>query len=128
MNIETASRLDYLHEVDRRLGDAIFCLEEIHAFPEIVGILKMARVAAIEDYDDTENALHDQREKEHRKENIPNSIRWDVFERDNFTCRSCGSRKLLTIDHIIPEIRGGTLDMNNLQTLCKSCNSKKGTK
>lgn len=60
------------------------------------------------------------------KTNIPNDIRWEVFERDNFTCKKCGSRRLLCIDHIFPEALGGKMSLENLQTLCKSCNSRKG--
>lgn len=57
---------------------------------------------------------------------IPSKTRWEVWERDNFTCQHCGQRKDLAVDHIRPESKGGSLDMDNLQTLCRSCNSKKG--
>lgn len=63
-----------------------------------------------------------------KKEYIPNHIRWGVWERDNFTCQQCGSRKYLSVDHIKPESRGGTLDPENLQTLCSKCNSSKGAR
>jgi len=62
------------------------------------------------------------------KQPIPPEIRWSVWERDNFTCRHCGSRKYLSIDHIYPESKGGSLEISNLQTLCKPCNSRKGVK
>jgi hypothetical protein len=62
------------------------------------------------------------------KEIIPSEIRWVIWERDNFTCKICGSRKYLSIDHIIPESKGGKLIESNLQTLCKSCNSRKGAR
>jgi 5-methylcytosine-specific restriction endonuclease McrA len=64
----------------------------------------------------------------HQKKPIPESIKWKVWERDNFTCKKCGSRQFLSVDHIFPEVKGGTLDMDNLQTLCKSCNSAKGAR
>lgn len=59
---------------------------------------------------------------------ISNGLRRAVYERDNFSCLHCGSREQLSIDHIIPWSKGGSHDFGNLQTLCKSCNSKKGTK
>lgn len=63
-----------------------------------------------------------------KKEKIPNDIRWIVWERDNFTCKKCGGRKNLSVDHIYPESKGGSMDLDNLQTLCRRCNSKKGVK
>lgn len=57
---------------------------------------------------------------------IPDDLRWKVWERDDFTCRHCGSRRFLSVDHIHPESKGGTLALDNLQTLCRSCNSRKG--
>jgi len=59
---------------------------------------------------------------------IPNHFKWLVWERDNFTCKHCGSRKNLSVDHIIPESKGGQLTMENAQTLCRSCNSRKGAR
>jgi len=59
---------------------------------------------------------------------IPNKLRWDIWVRDNYTCLHCGKRRDLSIDHIIPVKNGGRTVEENLQTLCKPCNSKKGTK
>lgn len=59
-------------------------------------------------------------------------IRLIVFARDGFHCRGfdgnpkCSKSKFLTVDHIIPVVRDGTDDLENLQTLCFSCNCKKG--
>ena len=53
-------------------------------------------------------------------------IRWDVWERDNFTCQECGVRRCLTIDYIEPQVNGGGDEIENLQTLCGACNSSKG--
>ena len=62
------------------------------------------------------------------KQKIPTHIRWKIWQRDNFICQLCGSRQYLTIDHIHPESKGGTLDEDNLQTLCRSCNSRKSSR
>jgi len=64
----------------------------------------------------------------YRKHPIPRSIRDQIFERDNYTCQHCGSTEALSVDHVHPESKGGTLDLSNLQTLCRSCNSKKGAR
>jgi 5-methylcytosine-specific restriction enzyme A len=57
-------------------------------------------------------------------------LRWRIFDRDGYRCRHCGASGAdtdLTIDHIQPVSRGGTNAESNLQTLCRSCNSRKGT-
>lgn len=56
---------------------------------------------------------------------VPDSLRWEVFERDDFRCRECGSRRRLQADHIQPRSKGGLTTFDNLQTLCISCNSRK---
>lgn len=48
-----------------------------------------------------------------------------IFKRDNYQCVYCGSRKELTLDHVIPKSRGGTNDWTNLVTSCSKCNVKK---
>lgn len=63
-----------------------------------------------------------------KKEIIPADVRWAVWERDNFTCQRCGVRKHLSVDHIHPESKGGKATVENCQTLCRSCNSKKGNR
>jgi 5-methylcytosine-specific restriction endonuclease McrA len=65
---------------------------------------------------------------EPKKKPIPADIRWAVWERDNFTCQHCGGRRNLTVDHIYPESKGGEMTMDNAQTLCKTCNSRKGAR
>ena len=55
-------------------------------------------------------------------------LKWKVWERDNFTCVTCGARRDLTLDHILPTSRGGATSYENLQTMCGHCNSKKGAK
>lgn len=66
-----------------------------------------------------------QKELVYKKSPIPSDIRWIIWERDDFTCQYCGIREDLSIDHIMPEARGGKLIRSNLVTACKKCNSKK---
>lgn len=62
------------------------------------------------------------------KKVIPADLRTKVFERDAYRCVHCATHLSLTVDHIKPESKGGTLDFDNLQTLCRPCNSRKGVK
>jgi len=62
-----------------------------------------------------------------RKAVISQELRTRVFERDAYRCLRCGTHLNLTADHIHPESMGGETVFENLQTLCRSCNSKKGT-
>lgn len=51
-----------------------------------------------------------------------------IFKRDNGECVYCGSKRHLTIDHIIPRSRGGKNTWTNLVTCCSNCNLKKGNR
>lgn len=51
-----------------------------------------------------------------------------IYKRDNFQCAYCGSKKNLTIDHVIPKSRGGDNSWENLITSCITCNREKGNK
>jgi len=55
-----------------------------------------------------------------------NLTRQNIFKRDNNECQYCGTRRELTIDHVIPKARGGKDTWTNLVTACKRCNAKKG--
>jgi 5-methylcytosine-specific restriction endonuclease McrA len=51
-----------------------------------------------------------------------------IFLRDNYSCQYCGRSELpndLTLDHILPQSRGGKSVWENLVTCCRRCNSKK---
>lgn len=59
---------------------------------------------------------------------ISSKLRWDVFRRNGYQCVYCGCDHDLTVDHILSERRGGATILENLQTLCRPCNSKKGAR
>ena len=65
-----------------------------------------------------------------RRKSIPGRLRHKVFQRDGYRCRECGATNketTLHVDHIKPVSKGGTNDLNNLQTLCEKCNLAKHT-
>lgn len=64
---------------------------------------------------------------EHRLKVSP-SIRAKVFANDGGKCKQCGSDSDLQVDHIIPWSKGGAHGIHNFQTLCGTCNRKKGAK
>lgn len=62
------------------------------------------------------------------RKNIDDDIRSIVYARDNYTCQGCGSTENLSVDHRIPRAKNGPDDLSNYRTLCRTCNSKKGSK
>ena len=59
---------------------------------------------------------------------VSESLRNKIYERDGYKCLACGCTTNLSLDHIIPFSKGGKTESDNLQTLCKSCNSRKGNR
>lgn len=57
---------------------------------------------------------------------------WEKIKEENdYSCASCEKSEpevQLTLDHIIPTSKGGTNELDNIQPLCKSCNSSKKDK
>lgn len=49
-----------------------------------------------------------------------------IMLRDSYKCVYCGAVENLSIDHRTPVFLGGTNDLDNLATCCRSCNSSKG--
>jgi len=70
--------------------------------------------------------------KMNKRKPIQPKIKLQVFKRDNYRCRSCGTSPAfnlevsLEVDHIQPFSKGGSNDISNLQTLCMKCNRGKG--
>ncbi len=52
--------------------------------------------------------------------------RFEVFNRDRYTCQYCGKEtKHLTLDHILPRYRGGQHTWENVVSACVPCNRRK---
>jgi hypothetical protein len=55
--------------------------------------------------------------------------RKNIYARDRYICQYCGGKfdpRHLTLDHILPESRGGPFAWDNLVSCCTPCNRKKG--
>ena len=53
-------------------------------------------------------------------------VRRRVLDRDGWRCQACGKAGRLEVDHILPLVDGGQpYDLDNLQTLCRSCHVRK---
>lgn len=65
---------------------------------------------------------------QYKKDKIGRKLSTRVMERDEYRCVTCGTHKNLTCDHIVPESKGGPTSFDNLQTMCRSCNSRKGNR
>lgn len=67
--------------------------------------------------------------RSHKRKGMSNRLRTKIFDRDNYTCQMCGRTiedgVKLHVDHKIPVSKGGTNDLDNLQTLCSDCNMGK---
>lgn len=55
----------------------------------------------------------------------PYKQRQQTLKRDHYQCVKCGSTQRLEVDHIINVARGGTHNLDNLQTLCHHCHREK---
>ena len=72
------------------------------------------------------------KQKAEGKVKVQAGLRWQVFQRDNWRCLSCGrgveDNIILHVDHILPRSKGGKDEFDNYQTLCDICNIGKSNK
>lgn len=52
----------------------------------------------------------------------------EQFEALGNICLKCGYVGVMTVDHVLPVLLGGSSDISNIQPLCGPCNSSKGAK
>ena len=60
-----------------------------------------------------------------RRINAKKPSRSLILKRDNFQCQYCGADRNLTIDHILPQSRGGEDTWENMVASCYPCNNTK---
>jgi hypothetical protein len=103
---------------------------------ETHNIILLQRFAGTDDRIDTAIAkltqLHERsrfrtetKGKRHALASNRDAIFLEIGRRDGFQCQHCNATKDLAIDHIKPLILGGSNDLDNLQILCRTCNSRK---
>lgn len=63
-----------------------------------------------------------------KRDRIPESVRIEVWRRDEGKCARCGSREKLEMDHIVPVSKGGSNTSRNIELLCQTHNRRKGNK
>lgn len=63
---------------------------------------------------------------------IKREKRLALYLRDGLACVYCGDGvedgATLTLDHLTPNVKGGTNDASNLVTACHRCNTARGTR
>lgn len=69
-----------------------------------------------------------ERDQSERRARITQAVRMEVYERDGHACVECSSTEDLSLDHIWPWSKGGSDELDNLRTLCRPCNSRKGAR
>lgn len=82
-----------------------------------------------------ERAARDERQAVRHAETVEREVEYNRYHAERVlartgdsSCRSCGSTEDLTVDHILPRSRGGGNERENLQALCRTCNSSKGAR
>jgi hypothetical protein len=86
------------------------------------------QITALRSYVSNIEAAEEYQRSGPRREPIPDDVKLLVWSRDGGACTRCGSGEKLHFDHIIPVVKGGGNDSNNIQLLCQVCNLKKSDK
>lgn len=100
------------------------------------GIGRLAkRIVQVQNGELSESDLLQKEERvRHRRPSMSVKLRYEILKRDGEQCVKCGASPkknpavTLEIDHVIPVAAGGPTNLENLQTLCWSCNQGKKDK
>lgn len=131
--------IDYLFKgIDFDLS-SVYRRYEIGEYTDLYGKTFSSFVDAMSILETTDDTIIDEiniiimfplsKKQKRARTNIPRGLRKEVFKRDGNRCVQCGAKKedgaTLHVDHIIPVSKGGTDELDNLQTLCSDCNLNK---
>lgn len=89
-------------------------------------ILKILNEYCVE-YKQPEPKTEQEKTRDKFKKNKTNLLK-KLLKTNNYCCAKCESKENICIDHIKPIAKGGGNQIENLQFLCRTCNSKKGKK
>lgn len=96
------------------------------------GHMKLARmIIAVQEGRIPESNLYKRLRQTSDRESVPPRLRMAVLKRDRYRCVKCGADPKkdntvrLEVDHIIPDSKEGRPVLENLQTLCFTCNRGK---
>jgi hypothetical protein len=90
-------------------------------------LLRQADVVEVEATVQAENGELQKAIVRKSQRQIDSQVSWNVFRRDNFMCRYCGTEKLsLTVDHFVRWEDGGPSIEENLVACCRKCNKIRG--
>ncbi len=102
-------------ELSKKTGNGLYLVQDPYYTEAVIETL--VRISKRE-------ILNPQADRDVRR--IPQDVKAAVWQRDKGKCVECGDAKYLELDHMIPWSKGGASSVNNLQLLCRGCNSKKG--
>lgn len=72
-----------------------------------------------------EKNTYNYRRKQASRKTSNKKFREKIFLSKWYNCSKCWSNKDITIDHIVPVKKWWSDEINNLQIMCRSCNSSK---
>jgi 5-methylcytosine-specific restriction endonuclease McrA len=113
---------------DLKLGDyrtPIRILDTLSELGLISSQLWQDHVIAIPAVTERLRSMPKERHGMRRRSTVYRKHREFVFARDGYECVYCGAKDKLTLDHVIPDSRGGSHTPENLATCCSTCNSSK---